>query len=195
MTPRQLALVLMVVLAVLASGDAWGATVTTSLQTAELSSVSQTSVLVNGTTNSATFVVSASDVNFLVPAGSVFGHYFAEAQFLIGSGSVVLEGFVDTTNTEFGTEILIGTANESTSPFIGPFVPLNLSGPYALTLIAKFTLDPGETLSYTHTVSVFSEIPAVPEPASATVLVAGLILVGAARRWRCRDRRSHSPDR
>ena len=193
MTPRQLALVLMVVLAVLGGGDAWA--VTTSLQTAELSSVSQTSVIVNSNTSPATVIVSATDVNFLVPAGSVFGHYFAEAQFLIGSGSVVLEGFVDTTNTEFGTEILIGTANESTSPFIGPFVPLNLSGPYALTLIAKFTLDPGETLSYTHTVSVFSEIPAVPEPASAAVLVAGLILVGAARRWRRRDRRSLSPDR
>ena len=92
---------------------------------------------------------------------------------------------------------MLGAANESTSPFIGPFVPLTLSGPYALTLTAIATLNPGDTLSFTHTVSVVSEVPPVPEPASAVLLVAGLIVLGTMRGCRRRVRSSVplSPDR
>ena len=184
MISRLLALVAMVALVALGGADAWALNVTTSLATEGPSSISHTVVVANDDPTGAapvTITFKVGDIDFAVPTGNVFGHYVADAEFLTGSGSVALAGFVDTTNLLFGTEILIGTANESTIPFIGPFVPLTLSGPYALTLTATATLNPGDTLSFTHTVSVVSEIPAVHEPSSAALLVAGLIVVGTMR--------------
>jgi plastocyanin len=203
MNPRLLASVMMVALVAMGAADAWALNVTTSLATSLTtpgsSSVSHTVVVENDDPTGApprTVTFEVGDTDFLVPTGNVFGHYVADAEFLTGSGSVALAGFVDTTNSLFGTEILIGTADESTAPFFGPFVPLTLSGLYALTLTATATLDPGDTLSFTHTVSVVAEIPAVPEPASAVLLVAGLIVVGTMRRC-CRRACSLplSPDR
>ena len=200
MISRLLALITMVALVVVGGADAWALNVITSLATEGPSSISHTFVVANEDltgTPPVTITVTVGDTDFFVPTGNVFGHYVADAEFLIGSGSVALSGFVDTTNSLFGTEILLGAANESTSPFIGPFVPLTLSGPYALTLTAIATLNPGDTLSFTHTVSVVSEVPPVPEPASAVLLVAGLIVLGTMRGCRRRVRSSVplSPDR
>src|SRR5207247_4911393 len=97
-----------------------------------------------------TLTLIASDDDFLVPTGSVRGEYVADIEFLSGSGSITLSGYVDTTNTPFGSQILIGTTTEGSVPFVAWPVPFTLGGPYALTLLAVVTLQPDSSVPFTH---------------------------------------------
>lgn len=194
MTYRRIVLLLMVMFAAIGTPNAWALSFGVLNATKGPSSLTVTVLVSNEDTIPGTSQVFASDIDFLVPTGSVLGHYIADAEFVTGSGDVVLTGFVDTANTFFGTEILIGSATESTVPFTGPLVPFILSGPYALTLTADFTLEPGASLSFTHTVSVLPSAATVPEPASAVLLATGLLLVGVTR-WCSRRRQPGCPQR
>src|SRR5688572_4738430 len=152
----SLSLVLVAAVAPCASADLISSGVS---NTAGPSSLTRTVVLITNTGDepvSQTVVV--TDVDFTIPTGSVFGQYVAEADFVTGSGSITLSGYVDTTNTPnpldppdflHGAETLIGTADESTVPFTA-LAPLTLSGAYGLTLIVNLTLGPLSSLSYTH---------------------------------------------
>jgi hypothetical protein len=156
--------------------------------TAGPSSLTHSVVLVTNDDSNAsvTQTVLVTDVDFMIPMGSVFGQYFADADIVTGSGSISLSGYVDTTNTTppfgvnlHGAETLIGSANESTVPFTA-LVPLTLSAPYGLTLLLNFTLEPLSSLTFTHTVSVIPAVATVPTPATAILLSVGLF--AAARK-------------
>ena len=135
----------------------------------------------NNTASSVTTNVQVSD-DFSIPLGNVFARYFADAD-LTGAGSVVLNGYIDTTNTPFGTEILLGSANDSTVPFASAEIPLTLSAPFVLTLTATITLEPGASLSFTHSLVVSDTATAVSGPATGLLLVLALAMAGVVRSW------------
>ena len=147
------------------------------------SSLSRTFGAINDDPNNpATVTVQVSDDDFATVVGSVFGQFVADVT-IIGAGTVVLSGYVDTTNTLFGTEILIGTADESTVPFIGPLVPLTLTAPYALTLTQTFTLQPLTEISGSFSVSV-QPATTVPAPSTSILLSVGLLAAAMTLRRR-----------
>lgn len=172
-------------------GDAWALTINSSTAVAGASSLAHTVSVTNEMGSpAATVTFLATNDGFLVPTGAVHGQYVADADFLTGSGTMTLTGYVDTTNTMFGTEILIGTATESTVPFAATPVPLTLAGPYALTVKAVLTLEPDTTVTFTHMVSVTADTATVPEADSVMLLACvPLLLILAtplSRRFRVR---------
>ena len=119
-----------------------------------------------------TVTVTVTNRDYLLPLGAVLGQFTADAVFT-GTGTFTLSGYADTTNTQAGTEILVG-ATQLTGSFVGPPVPFTVGGPYSLALIATFTLSPGAAISFTDSVAVTQT---VSEP-GVTALLAVAILGG-----------------
>ena len=193
MKSRWIASLSLALVAAVAPCASAGLIITGNSATAGPSSLTHTVALVtNPDSNPDTLTIIVAGRDFNIPMGSVFGQYVADADFLTGSGSVTLSGYVDPTNTPIGfggglhgAEVLIGTADESNVPFIA-LLPLTLSPPYGLTLTASFTLQPLSSLSFTHTVSVIPAAEAVPEPGTAVLLAAALLVGGVIRGLRLR---------
>jgi len=118
-----------------------------------------------------TATVTVTNTDYLLPLGAVLGQFTADAVFTTGTATFTLSGYADTTNTQGGTEILVG-ATQLTGSFVGPPVPFTVGGPYSLALIATFTLNPGAAISFTDSVVVTQM---VSEPAVTTLLAVALL--------------------
>jgi len=179
---RQIAFALLLLSSILPR-EAWGISVDSFVATQGPSSLTVTAALSRDSQSPpGTLTLTAGDRDFLVPSGSVRGEYVADIEFLSGSGSITLSGYVDTTNTPFGTQILIGTTTEGSVPFVASPVPFTLGGPYALTLVAVITLAPDSSVTFTHTVSVTPDAASVPEPETALLLGSALLLLALSAR-------------
>ena len=118
-----------------------------------------------------TVTVTVTNTDYLLPLGAVLGQFTADAVFTTGTATFTLSGYADTTNTQGGTQILVG-ATQLTGSFVGPPVPFTVGGPYSLALIATFTLNPGAAISFTNSVVVTQT---VSEPAVTTLLAVALL--------------------
>jgi hypothetical protein len=166
-------------------------TITTSSATSDASGITHTFAATNEDDDPLiTIRITVFDV-FSEPLGDIVAQFVAEGVLTAApgtpvAGSFILSGYVDPANSfeidpPFGgAAVLVGTADESTVPFVGPLVPFTVPSPYRLILFAEVTLGPGESTSFTHSVSV----SAVPEPATAMLLALGMLTVAFRSRRR-----------
>lgn len=119
--------------------------------------------------------VLVSGIDFL---GSPPGFRFTYAGIHIGSEtSILTEAYVDSNNTMFGTETLVGSfLSEVPSGFFGQQFGGSATEPYSQTLRMVFDFTGQET-----TMQGQSQLTPIPVPASLPLLLGGIGLLGLLR--------------
>jgi hypothetical protein len=117
-------------------------------------------------------VVTLSGNGFTAPSDITSWLTQFSGNFVTGTATVSLQTFVDNTNTLLGTQHLLSSLTDSSTPFgLSDVVTATSPGPFALTEVVTITTTGAAQLSLDASVSD----PPLPEPASLLLLGSGLL--------------------
>jgi hypothetical protein len=121
---------------------------------------------------SGSLVVTLSGNGFTTPSDITNWLTQLSGNFATGTATVSLQTFVDNTNTLLGTQHLLSTLTDSSTPFgISDVVTATSPGPFALTEVVTIITTGAAQLSLDASVAD----PPLPEPASLLLLASGLL--------------------